>query len=141
MSLGAITLDLTDLVRQIDQVRRVLQDQLTEIQDGLDEMREAAANGAAAHKRIEAVLNNLVAKGEAMSTELKAEIDRVAALVAQNTEVDSSAVTLLQQLVQMLRDAADDPVRVRALADELEASNRRLASSVTENTPAAPPTP
>ena len=42
---------------------------------------------------------------------------------------------LREGLVQQLRDNATDPVKINALADELEAQQQRIAAAVTANTP------
>jgi chromosome segregation ATPase len=143
--LGAVQIDLTDLVRQIEAIRRAVVDEIAEVKsdltaltDDVSGLEEQADATIAALQRVEAVLTTLVAKGEAVSVEL----DALTAEVERNTTVDESAITLMEQLAQMLRDHADDPAAIRSLADKLETSSSRLATAVTANTPAAPtPTP
>lgn len=67
-------------------------------------------------------------------------IDDLADLVATDTTVDQSAITLLEQLTQMLEEAiaSGDPARLTALADTLRANQVALAAAVAANTPAAP---
>lgn len=68
-------------------------------------------------------------------------LEALAAEVARNTDVDRSAVVLLQGLtakIQELIDAGADPVELQALVDSLKASTDSLAAAVTENTPAEP---
>lgn len=65
-------------------------------------------------------------------------LDELKAKVDAQTTVIKSAETLLGQLAQMLRDAANDPAKVQAIADELDANTSELAASIQANTPAAP---
>lgn len=67
------------------------------------------------------------------------EFDALRAAVARNTDVDQSAIVLLQGLKEKLDAAiaAGDPAAIQALADELGAKNQALADAVTANTPAA----
>lgn len=68
------------------------------------------------------------------------ELDALKAEVARNTDVDSSAVTLLNGLaakIQELINAGGNPADFQALADNLKNSSDSLAAAVTANTPAA----
>jgi methyl-accepting chemotaxis protein len=61
--------------------------------------------------------------------------------VTEQQTVIGSAVTLLEQLSQMLRDAAAnsaDPAQLAAIADMLDSEKRSLADAVAANTPSAP---
>jgi len=74
--------------------------------------------------------------------QMSAELDRVAAEVAQNGEVIDSAVVLLDKLAQLIRDNAGNPAALNKLADDLDASGNKLAAAVAANTPAEePPAP
>jgi hypothetical protein len=70
----------------------------------------------------------------------KMTLDELQLQVTQNTTVEASAITLIQGLAAQLAAAAQDPVKVQALADELNASATALAAAVTANTPAVPQT-
>lgn len=61
------------------------------------------------------------------------------AVASQNTVV-GSAVTLLNQLTQMLQQAiaADDPAQVQQLVDQISSNTQNLANAVAANTPAQP---
>lgn len=83
---------------------------------------------------VETLTREMRAERKAMS----AELDRLKAAVEKNTEVDQSAVTLLNGLAQQIRDMKDDPAKLAELADSLEARNAELAEAVTTNTPAEP---
>jgi ABC-type transporter Mla subunit MlaD len=67
-----------------------------------------------------------------------ASLDELTAAVAAQTTVVDSAVTLLGQLAQMVRDAGTDPAALAALADQIEAQSAELADAVTANTPETP---
>ena len=67
---------------------------------------------------------------------MSAQLDQLKAKVARNTTVAQSAVTLIKGLAQQIRDNADDPAAMAALADELDATDTDLGNAVTENTPA-----
>lgn len=54
----------------------------------------------------------------------------------QGTVIDS-AVTLLGNLSQQLREHADDPDEIRALADQMDQNTNRLANAVVANTAAS----
>jgi hypothetical protein len=69
---------------------------------------------------------------------MSAEIDALAAQVEKNTELEASAVTLIEGLAARIEAAQDDPVRLRALTDELRQKADVLATAITANTPPAP---
>ena len=58
--------------------------------------------------------------------------------VAQNTQVEASAVTLIQGLAAQITANATDPAAIQALAAQLNTSAAALASAITANTPATP---
>lgn len=74
---------------------------------------------------------------------LMATITDVQTAVANETTVEQSAITLLQQLSQMLQAAlaANDPAQVQAVVDQINANAQALSDAVAANTPAAPATP
>jgi len=65
------------------------------------------------------------------------DLTRLTAAVERDKTVNESAVTLLTQLSQMIRDNANDPAALNALADQLDAQQQALADAVVANTPAA----
>lgn len=71
---------------------------------------------------------------------IMATIADVDAAVSAESDVVNSAVTLLDQLKQMLQDALNsgDPAAVQAVLDKIAASKQNLADAVARNTPAAP---
>ncbi len=68
-----------------------------------------------------------------------AELDDLKAAVAKETEVDESAIVLLQGLKAKLDAAiaAGDPAALKALSDSLGTESQKLADAVAANTPAA----
>jgi cell division FtsZ-interacting protein ZapD len=67
-----------------------------------------------------------------------AELGRLTSEVAEGNDVQQSAITLLQNLSQLIRDNATDQTALNALADQLDSQNASLAAAVVANTPAAP---
>ena len=67
-------------------------------------------------------------------------LDELQAAVAAEDTVIDSAVTLLGNLSQMLKDAiaSGDPAKVAAIASQIDAAKQKLADAVVANTPAAP---
>lgn len=68
---------------------------------------------------------------------LSAELDALTAQVKANTDVEASAVILIQGLAAKITAAATDPVALKALASSLNAEAVTLAAAVAANTPAA----
>lgn len=81
-----------------------------------------------------------------MSPEVQALAEKIAALeteVAESTTVQTSAVTLLNQLGELIRQNIDDKPALLALADaitnrtgEIDMTATQLAEAITANTPA-----
>ncbi len=67
-------------------------------------------------------------------------LDDLKAQVQKNSDVEESAVVLIQGIAQQLKDAlaAGDPAALTALQAQLEKSAGDLAAAITANTPAAP---
>ena len=70
---------------------------------------------------------------------MSAELDALKAAVARDTDVENSAITLLQDLKAALDAAiaANDPAALAALSASLGANSDALAAAVVANTPAA----
>lgn len=62
--------------------------------------------------------------------------DLVTKVTAQGTVI-GGAVTLLQNLSQMVKDAGTDPVKLQAISDALDSQDKQLADAVVANTPAS----
>jgi len=67
------------------------------------------------------------------------DLARITAAVERDETVNQSAITLLTQLSQLIRDNAEDPAALNALADRLDAQQQALADAIVANTPVAPP--
>lgn len=70
---------------------------------------------------------------------MSVELDRLTAEVAETSTAVDSIITLVDGLAQQIRDAAADPAKLMALADELDAKQAAIAAAVAANTPAPPP--
>lgn len=70
---------------------------------------------------------------------LMATIQDVSAAVAAESTVDDSIVTLLNSIVQQLKDAqaSNDPAALDAVVASIQANTKKLSDAVTANTPAA----
>lgn len=64
-----------------------------------------------------------------------ADLTALRAQVEENTSIEASAVTLLGELAQLIRDNATDPEALAALAADLDSSGSDLAAAVAANTP------
>src|SRR5690349_13322732 len=82
-------------------------------------------------------LADLHSQGEAMS----AQLDRLKQEVAESKTVTESAIAMIGNLAQQIRDLKDDPAALEALANDLDSQQQALAAAVTENTPAENPNP
>lgn len=69
--------------------------------------------------------------------QMASDLTALEAEVARNTEVDQSAILLLQGLAQKIEELKTDPAALQAFADSLRGSSDALAAAVTANTPAA----
>ena len=79
-------------------------------------------------------LEDIRGKEEAMTLEL----DALTLQVQATTDVETSAIVLIQGLATQLAAIKDDPAKIAALSVSLKASADSLAAAITANTPAAP---
>jgi len=70
---------------------------------------------------------------------LMATIQDVQASVAAESTVDDSIITLLNGIVQQLKDAqaSNDPAALDAVVAGIQANTKKISDAVTANTPAA----
>jgi hypothetical protein len=94
--------------------------------------------------RIERKLDDLLSKLDALTRKqtkdgklIMADLSRITAAIATNNSAVDSAVILIKQIAEALRNAGSDQAAVDALAADLEAKAAELAAAVVENTPAA----
>lgn len=69
--------------------------------------------------------------------QMSVELDALTVQVTENTDVENSAILLLQGLAAQIAAIKDDPVKLAALATSLKASATALAEAITANTPSA----
>ena len=79
------------------------------------------------------VLAKLIKRIERIMTKL----DDLNAAVERNTSVDDSVLTLLEGVVQQLKDAqsSSDPMAIDNLIAKLDANTQKMTDAVTKNTP------
>lgn len=68
---------------------------------------------------------------------MSASVDELKLKVASLVTVEQSAAALLASLSQQIRDNAEDPAALHALANDIDAATTDLAAAVTANTQAA----
>ena len=73
----------------------------------------------------------------AQEKQIMADLTTLTAQVQQNTDVEASAIVLLNGLSAQIAQIKNDPVALQALADQLKTSSTSLADAITANTPAA----
>lgn len=69
------------------------------------------------------------------------EMEDLLAAVENDTTVDQSAITLIEQIVAMLTAAGTDRAKIAEVTAKLRANQAKLAAAVVANTPAAEPPP
>ncbi len=92
-------------------------------------------------ERLDAIITLLKLNNQIINS-MAANLDLIKAQVAINTQVEASALALIQQLALRLADAsanALDPVEVKAIADQLAVSAAALQAAIDANT--TPTTP
>ena len=65
---------------------------------------------------------------------IMADLSVLEAQVKANSDVEASAILLIQGIAAKLAEAATDPAKIQALSDELKASADSLAAAVAANT-------
>ena len=70
-----------------------------------------------------------------------ADLEPLAAEVAENSDAVASAVQLLNALSEEIKAAGTDPVALQALVDQLDANTAALADAVVANTLPVEPDP
>lgn len=68
---------------------------------------------------------------------VQATLDDLKAKVDAEVTLEQSAETLLSGLSAQLAAAKNDPVKIQAIADELDTNSASFAAAITANTPAA----
>lgn len=75
--------------------------------------------------------------------EIKMTLDEILVKVQAESTVDDSIIALLTGISQQLKDALalNDPAKLQAVADGIDANIAKIQAAVVANTPAAPPVP
>ncbi len=68
---------------------------------------------------------------------IMADLTALQAEVERNTTVENSALALIQGLAAQITAAGTDPVKLKAITDQLTSNDDALAAAVAANTPAA----
>lgn len=89
---------------------------------------------SAIEQKLDCILKLLKKQGET----IMADLTKLEADVATETTVTQSAVTLINGLAAQVTAAGTDPVKLKAVTDQMEANAAALAAAVTANTPAPP---
>lgn len=98
-----------------------------------------------AHNHYNQILHKLVELEDKLTilskgiTHMSNEVDNLTAQVKANSDVIDSAVTLISGIADRIAAAGTDPVKLKALSDELKNKDDTLAAAVVANTPAAAP--
>jgi cell division protein FtsB len=88
--------------------------------------------------RIECKLDIISSQLTRLGGRIMADLTALTAEVARNTDVDTSAIALLEGLAAQIEQLKTDPAALQALADQLKGSSDSLAAAIVANTPAAP---
>ena len=95
-------------------------------------------------RKLDVLLDQLLAikqESKMASAEMQAALDTLTTKVNNISGVVDSTVVLLNEVAQLMRDAANDPAEVLALADTIDTKATALATAA-ENVPVPPaPTP
>lgn len=91
--------------------------------------------------RIERMMKELLRAQQEIAIMAQKDIDALRQVVEVNTNATNSAMELLNGMAAQIRDAADDPDEIRALADQIEQNSKKLADAVVANSKPATPAP
>jgi aromatic ring hydroxylase len=93
--------------------------------------------------RIERMMKELLRAQQEIAIMAQKDIDALRQTVEANTNVTNSAMELLNGMAAQIRESADDPDELRALADQIEQNSKKLADAVVANSkqPVAPAAP
>lgn len=72
---------------------------------------------------------------------MSAALDRITASITNANSTVDAAITLIANLADEIRARVDDSVALNALADELDAEQKKLADAIVTNTPEQPSAP
>ena len=88
-------------------------------------------------RKLDEVLR-LLHESKARERRMAGEIELIREKVARLTTVVDSNKALLVELTRLIRENANDPAALRAIADDIDAQATEIAEDVAANTPGAP---
>lgn len=91
---------------------------------------------ASVNNKLDAILG-MLQESKNREVRMSAELDALTLKVEETRTVVGSAVTLIGGLAAQIAALKNDPAKLQALADTLQASKQSLADAITANTPAA----
>lgn len=109
----------------------------------LDRIEGRLAKMEARLGRVEQRLTAVHALQRATLSEIFTMTPTMESVLAKVTELETtndSAIELLGQLAQMIRDGAADQSAMLALADRIDADKSKMANAIVSNTPGGPVT-
>lgn len=109
MALGQILIDLTELVHRLDAQFAVLE-------------------------RLSAVQTLILERIKKLEGKME-ELERLTTEVTEVKTIAKSAVVLIEGIAEQIRLFKDQPAKLAALADSLDATSTELAAAVAANTP------
>ncbi len=83
-------------------------------------------------------VDEILAAIDVLEINMSKELDTLTAAVKRSTDATESGIKLLQGLSALLIAAKDDPAKIVALANEVNAEADAMTAAVLDNTPAAP---
>lgn len=101
---------------------------------------DGSPNGSHNHHQyieIMELLGTILNAISAMENRMSQEYDALKAQVESNNGLIGSAVTYINGLADQIRDLANEPAKLRELADSMNSSDQLLANAMVANTPAA----
>lgn len=93
------------------------------------------------HHGSDAEILSLLRRIDQRTLHMATDLSRITSEVTEIGTAVDSAVALLGELAQLIRDNATDPAALNALADTLDSKGNELAAAVVANTPADPEPP
>lgn len=81
-------------------------------------------------------INNILRFMARKEIHMSQELDELTVQVQENTNLEASAIVLIQGLADQIIASKEDPIKIKALSDQLKASAFSLAAAITANTPA-----
>jgi len=88
-------------------------------------------------RKLDEVLR-LLHQSRAREIHMAGELERLEGTIQPLTDAVEGASALLSELSRLIRENAQSPQRILAVADQIDARKAALAQAIVDNTPAAP---